>query len=144
MQSESGYANYLSGIGLRVGTSILIEAIAAAAYFAGVIRVENLTGVSVSVGFISLLCIPFWFIMKAAIEAGCPRIPTLVDRFFLLIGFSGLIYSVGGIEATYLIPIYVIVMIYYGSRISACMRAPNHRSPLIRPPHSRSPQSYST
>jgi signal transduction histidine kinase len=51
--------------------------------------------------------------MKAAIEAGRPRIPTLVDRFFLLIGFSGLIYSVGGIEATYLIPIYVIVMIYY-------------------------------
>src|SRR5208337_2155663 len=113
MRRESGYANYLSGIVLRVGTSMLIEAIAASAYFAGIIRVANLIGISVSVGLVCLLCVPFWFIMKAAIETGRPRIPTIVDRFFLLIGFSGVIYSVGGIEATYLVPIYIIVMIYY-------------------------------
>jgi signal transduction histidine kinase len=113
MQGESGYANYRYGINLRVGTAILIEAIAAAAYFAGVIRVENLIGISASLSFITLQCIPFWFIMKGAIEAGRPRIATLADRLFLLIGFSGVIYSLGGIEATYLIPIYIIVMIYY-------------------------------
>jgi signal transduction histidine kinase len=113
MQRESRYANYQSGISLRVGTGILIETVAAAAYLAGSITAENLIGISVSIGFIFLLCIPFWFIMKAAVEAGRSTIPTLVDRSFFLIGYTGVIYSLGGIEATYLIPIYIITMIYY-------------------------------
>jgi hypothetical protein len=113
MQREQEHASYLSAIVLRIASTIVIEVVAAAAYFAGVIHVTNLIGISISVGFNALLCIPFWFVMKDAREAKRPTILTLVDRFLALIAYSGVIYSLGGIEATYLIPIYVIFMIYY-------------------------------
>jgi len=113
MQREPRLASYRSGITLRIGTGVIIEAIACAAYFAGDINAKNLIGLSVSVGFVYLLCIPFSFIMKAAIANRHSTIPTLVDRFLLLLAYSGIIYSLGGIEATYLVPIYIITIIYY-------------------------------
>ena len=103
MQREPRLASYRSGITLRIGTGVIIEAIACAAYFAGDINAKNLIGLSVSVSFI----------MKAAIANRHSTIPTLVDRFLLLLAYSGIIYSLGGIEATYLVPIYIITIIYY-------------------------------
>jgi signal transduction histidine kinase len=113
MQNEPRYATYWSAVALRVGSAILIEVVAVAAYFAGILRPENLIGISASAGYISLLCLPFWFIMKGTLAAERPRILTLFDRFLTLLGYSGIIYSLGGIEATYLIPIYIIFLIYY-------------------------------
>jgi signal transduction histidine kinase len=113
VQRERVNANYSSSVVLRVGSSIIIEVVAAVAYLTGVIHLANLIGISISVGFNSLLCIPFWFIMKEAREAERSNILTLVDRFLALIAYSGVIYSLGGIETAYLILIYVIFLIYY-------------------------------
>ena len=113
MQREPRLASYRAGVTLRIGTGLIIEAVACAAYFAGDINTRNLIGLSVSVGFVCLMCIPFSLIMKAAIANRHPTIPTLVDRFLLLLGYSGIIYSLGGVEATYLVPIYIITIIYY-------------------------------
>ncbi|HVO39160.1 MAG TPA: ATP-binding protein [Spirochaetia bacterium] len=113
MQPEPQHASYWSAVVLRVGSGIVIEAVAVAACLTGIIRAENLIGISVSVSFISILCIPFWFIMKGSLEARRPTILILADRFFAMTGYTGIIYSLGGIEATYLIPIYIIFLVYY-------------------------------
>jgi signal transduction histidine kinase len=99
---------------LRAGTSIVVWVFCFVAFLAGNIPALNMKGVSIACAFIIMTCLPSIFIMRRATRGRPVVVFSTVDRLFVILGYTGIIYSMGGIEAAYLIPLYVLFIMYIG------------------------------
>lgn len=99
---------------LRAGTSVVIWLIGLASYSMGIVRTVNFQGVTISSLFVLLTCIPSFFITRRVPRGVPAMIVSACDRLLVIAGYTGVIYSVGGIEASYLIPYYVLFTMYTG------------------------------
>jgi len=113
MSEERSFASYQQGTILRIASGILIEIVSVVAYLFKIIHKENLVGISASIAFLVLMCVAFYPFMKSTIDTTNSSFVSLLDRLFEIVGFTGVIYSLGGVEATYLLPIYFLNMAYY-------------------------------
>ncbi|HET6450024.1 MAG TPA: hypothetical protein VFI08_01885, partial [Spirochaetia bacterium] len=112
MKVQPPYASYRRGITLRLATGLLIWGLSAGSYALGLIRWVSLVGVSVSVAFITVMALGFLLFLGEAIRSGRP-IASILDRLFVLVGYAAIMYFLGGVEASYLVPVFVIFQIYY-------------------------------
>jgi hypothetical protein len=90
---------------LRTGTSVVIWLFCLGAFLFGTVRDVNFRGVSIACAFILLTCIPSLLVMRR-LSVGRPAMfASALDRLLVIVGYTGVLYSLGGIEAGYLIPL---------------------------------------
>jgi signal transduction histidine kinase len=98
----------------RAGTSVVIWIFCFAALMAGTVRTVNFEGVSIACVFVLMTCLPSFFIMRRVPRGRPAFIIAGFDRLLVIAGYTGVIYSLGGIEAAYLLPLYALFTMYVG------------------------------
>jgi len=108
------YTRHVQGALVRSGASIVMWFSCWLAYYVGLIRNENFTGASFSVLFLILYNFPTLWILKQISNNKLFGYFSLIINLFEIIGYTSIIYFLGGIEALYLLPIYAALIIYVG------------------------------
>jgi signal transduction histidine kinase len=103
---------------------MLVGLVAFGAYLAGIVHRENMAGIAVSAVFTIVTCLPFFPVMKAAAAAGRMGSVAVFDRLCGVLGYTGVLYSLGGFEATYLAPVYIVYLTY-------CVVATERKLPYV-------------
>jgi signal transduction histidine kinase len=106
--------HHLFNLLLRAGTAAVIWIFCLFAWIAGTVRTVNLQGVGISCAFILLTCVPSFFIVRRMGRGPGAKPFSVVDRLLVIVGYTGVVYSLGGIEAGYLIPLYALFTMYIG------------------------------
>ena len=108
------FRRHVQGALVRSGTSAFMCLLALAAFFEGHIRKDQMTGISVSVAFLILMNPPTLWLLKRITQVDLCKYLSLIINILEIIGYTSVIYFLGGIEATYLIPIYSLLITYVG------------------------------
>jgi len=87
---------------------------ALAAYLANVIKVNHFAGISLSVLYLILINPPTLLILKRITNMRLYGYASLLINFLEILGYTAILYSLGGIEATFLTPIYAALITYVG------------------------------
>jgi signal transduction histidine kinase len=108
------FRRHAQGALVRSGTSVFMWVFAFAAFLEGHIKKGQMAGVSASVAFLILINPPTLWLLKRITQINLYRYLSLVINILEIIGYTSIIYFLGGIEATYLIPIYSLLITYIG------------------------------
>ena len=108
------FRNHVQGALVRSGTSVFMWVCALAAFLEGHIRKDQMEGVSASVAFLILMNLPTLWLLKQIAQINLSRYLSLIINILEIVGYTSVIYFLGGIEATYLIPIYSLLIAYVG------------------------------
>jgi len=108
------YKRHVQGAMIRSGASIIMWSCAWLAYYIGDIGNENFAGISFAVLFLILYNLPILWILKHIGHKKYFGYLSLFANFLETIGYTFIIYFVGGIEATFLLPIYCALIVYIG------------------------------
>ena len=109
------FRRHLQGALVRSGTSVFMWFFAVVAFLEGHISKEQMAGVSASVAFLILMNPPTLWFLKRSTQMNLSRYFSLIINILEIIGYTSVIYFLGGIEATYLIPIYCLLITYVGA-----------------------------
>ncbi len=108
------YKRHVQGALVRSGASVIMWFCGWVAYYIGDIRDENFAGMSGAVLYLILLNPPTLWILRR-VRGGLPfELVSLSINFLEAIGYTAIIYYTGGIEATFLLPIYAALIAYVG------------------------------
>jgi signal transduction histidine kinase len=88
--------------------------VALVSYWAGAIQSNHFRGISASVVYLVLINPPTLWILKRATQKISFKYISLLINILEIIGYTGIIYSSGGIEATYLVLLYGALITYVG------------------------------
>lgn len=109
------YKRHRQGAFVRTGASLFMWLFALIAYLLGVIQPEHIKGVSYCVGFLILINPPtLWFLKHITHKKSYENFSILIN-YLEIIGYTAVIYSLGGINALYLSPIYCALIAYVGA-----------------------------
>ncbi|MDO9111759.1 MAG: hypothetical protein Q7U40_13955, partial [Desulfatirhabdiaceae bacterium] len=108
------YRRHFQGALIRSGASVIMWVFALAAYLADVIKINHFTGVSLSVLYLILINPPTLLLLKRITNLRLYGYASLLINFLEILGYTAIIYSLGGIEATFLTPIYAALITYVG------------------------------
>jgi len=98
----------------RAGASLLMWLFAVAAYALRLIEVRHLVGISVSVAYLVLMGFPVVAAARRITGARPYKYFIILISVAEVLGYSGVIFSLGGVEAQYLLPLYVAYVAYMG------------------------------
>ena len=112
--SEILFKRHLQGALVRSGASLIMGLFAVIAFYTGTIKFHHLAAVGFSILFLILINPPTLWILKRTESRLVYRYFSLLINLLEIIGYTGIIYSLGGIEATYLTPIYAALVTYVG------------------------------
>lgn len=87
---------------------------ALAAYVFGVIKLNHFTGASIAVIYLNLINPPTLFFLKRTRKTFIFRYVSILINFLEIIGYTAIIYAMGGLECSYLTLVYAAVIIYVG------------------------------
>jgi len=113
--SEMLFKRHLQGALVRSGASLIMGLFAVIGFYMASIKSHHLAGVGFSILFLILINPPTLWILKKIKSRLVYRYFSLLINFLEIIGYTGIIYSLGGIEATYLTPIYAALITYVGT-----------------------------
>lgn len=108
------FKNHKQGAIIRSGASLAMWLFALFAFVVDEIRISHFIGISCSVLFLVLIGPPTLFIIKRIARKKAYANFSLFISFLEVAGYTAVIYSLGGFEATYLIPIYAGLITYLG------------------------------
>jgi len=108
------FRRHLQGALVRSGASVFMWVCALAAFLEGHIKKDQMAGISISVTFLILMNPPTLWLLKRITQINLGRYLSLIINTLEIIGYTSIIYFLGGIEATYLIPIYSLLIAYVG------------------------------
>jgi len=108
------FRRHVQGALVRSGASLFMWVFALAAFLEGHIAKHQMEGVSASVAFLILINPPTLWLSKRTTQINLYQYLTLMINILEIIGYTSVIYFLGGIEATYLIPIYFLLITYVG------------------------------
>jgi len=108
------FRRHVQGALVRSGASVFMWVFAFAAFLEGHISKDQMAGVSASVSFLILINPPTLWLLKRITQINLYKYLSLVINILEIIGYTSIIYFLGGIEATYLIPIYSLLITYVG------------------------------
>jgi len=80
----------------------------------GVIKIDQLAGVSASVAYLILMNPPTLWVLKRITRKRTYKYFSLLINVLEIISYTAIMYFLGGIEATYLTPIYAALITYVG------------------------------
>lgn len=109
------YRRHRNAALIRSGASLVMWLFALATFLTGVIKTNHLLGVSLSVSYLILINPPTLWILKKSKSPEVVRRISILINLLEIAGYSAIIYSTGGIEATYLTPIYAALILYIGA-----------------------------
>jgi signal transduction histidine kinase len=108
------YQRHVQGAIVRSGASVLMWFCGWIAYHIGDIHSENFVGISFSVLFLILYNLPTLWILRLIPDKRYFGYFSLFINLLEIIGYTFIIHFVGGIEATFLLPIYAALIAYVG------------------------------
>ncbi|MBW1944824.1 MAG: hypothetical protein JRJ51_18600, partial [Deltaproteobacteria bacterium] len=108
------YRRHFQGALVRSGCSLAMWLFALAAFIAGIIGQRNFAGISLATLFLILINPPTLLIIKSITHRLWYKYCSLFINLLEIIGYTAVIYFSGGIEASFLTPIYAAIIIYVG------------------------------
>lgn len=108
------YKNRKQGVIIRSIASFGMWLFALLAYWINEIQITHFIGISSSVLFLVLIMPLSLFIFKRITNQNTYFYISVFNNLLVVLGFTGVIYSLGGLEATYLTPIYAAFITYWG------------------------------
>ena len=99
---------------IRSGSSLLMGLFALIAFLLGSIQTHHLFGIGLSILYLILINPPTLFILRYIKSRKGYRYFSILINFLEIVGYTAIIYFLGGIEATYLTPIYAALVTYVG------------------------------
>ncbi|MBM4279047.1 MAG: hypothetical protein FJ130_14395 [Deltaproteobacteria bacterium] len=108
------FRRHVQGALVRSGASAFMWVFALVAFLEGHIRKDQMAGVSASVAFLILINPPTLWLSKRITQINLYKYLSLIINILEIVGYTSIIYFLGGIEATYLIPIYSLLITYIG------------------------------
>ncbi len=108
------YKRHFQGALVRSGASVIMWVFALTAYLANVIKINHFTGITLSVLYLILINPPTLLLVKHITHMRLYRYASLLINFLEILGYTAIIYFLGGIEATFLTPIYAALITYVG------------------------------
>ncbi|MBW1781922.1 MAG: hypothetical protein JRL30_14420 [Deltaproteobacteria bacterium] len=108
------YRRHFQGALVRSVASVSMWIFALAAYLANIIKMNQFTGITLSVMYLILINPPTLLLLKRITHARLYVYASLLVNFLEILGYTAVIYFLGGIEAAYLTPIYSALIAYVG------------------------------
>lgn len=108
------FRRHRQGALVRSAAGLVIWGCTLVAFLIGNIKINHLAGVSASVAFLIFINPPTLWILKRITRRRSYKYFSILINILETIGYTGIIYFLGGIEATYLIPIYAMFIVYVG------------------------------
>jgi PAS domain S-box-containing protein len=116
------FKTHLQGACVRSGAAVLIWLFTLAAFWSGTISKNSFLGASVAILYLIAINFPMLAIFGKVKKRIIYEYLSFLVNALEIIGYTGFIYFVGGFRATYLTPIYVVMIFYVG--VLAPMRFP--------------------
>ena len=113
-QHKKLYKRHIQGALVRSGASFFMWLFALVAFLIGSIEEKHLVGISICVVFLIVLNPPTLWILKRSKHRRRFEHVSLVINFLEIIGYTSIIYLLGGINALFLSPIYAALITYVG------------------------------
>ena len=95
------FRRHVQGALVRSGASVFMWVFAFAAFLEGHINKDQMAGVSASVAFLILINPPTLWLLKRTTQINLYKYLSLIINILEIIGYTSVIYFLGGIEATY-------------------------------------------
>ena len=108
------HKRHVQGAYVRSGFALTMWFFALATYIAPILHTNNFLGTSAAVAFLVLMNPPTLFLLKRTFSLRSIKIISNAINVLEVIGYTAVIYFLGGIEAVYLTPIYGILISYVG------------------------------
>lgn len=108
------YRRHYQGAMVRTSASLLMWTFAWLAFANDHIKANHFWGITFSVAYIILINPPTLIAFKYLNNRSVIRYFSLFINFLEIIGYTSIIYFLGGFEAAYLIPIYAAIIVYVG------------------------------
>jgi PAS domain S-box-containing protein len=108
------YRRHFQGALVRSGASVAMWIFALAGFVTGLLKTNHFAGITISVLYLILINPPTLFLLKKIARRRPYAYCSISINFLEIIGYTAVIYSVGGIEATYLTIIYAALITYVG------------------------------
>jgi signal transduction histidine kinase len=108
------YRRVKLGAFLRVGAGLFTLALVYAGHLAGLTRMEHILGVLASVLFLGGLSFPILGILKKTSSRRAYEVISILNNLGEVVGYTGIIYFLGGTRAFFLCPFYFVLVSYLG------------------------------
>lgn len=108
------YRRHFRAALVRCSASVVMWLFALTAYYENLIKITPFTGISLSVLYLILINPPTLLLLRHITHMRLYQNVSLVINFLEIIGYTAIIYFLGGIEATFLTPIYAALITYVG------------------------------
>jgi signal transduction histidine kinase len=108
------YRRHVQGALVRSGASLLMWLFALGSFWAGGIQINNFMGISASIAYLVLINPPTLWILKRTTQINSFKYISLLINILEVIGYTAIIYFLGGIQSTNLILIYGALITYVG------------------------------
>jgi signal transduction histidine kinase len=108
------YRRHVQGAIVRSGASLFMWIAAWVSLSFGAIQPIHFTGVTISIIYLVLINPPTLWVLKKLTDRRHIELFSLLINGLEILGYTAIIYLLGGIEAAYLTPIYAALIIYVG------------------------------
>ena len=108
------YKRHFQGALVRTGASLFMWIAAWVALLLGAIQSSHFTGVTISILYLILINPPTLWVLKNLTDKRHIELFSLLINCLEILGYTAIIYLLGGMEAAYLTPIYAALIIYVG------------------------------
>jgi len=109
------YKRHRQGAFVRAGASLFMWLFAYVAYLIDSIQKDHIIGVSFCVGYLILINPPTLWILKHITRVKFYENFSVLVNFLEILGYTAIIYSLGGVNALYLSPLYCALIAYVGT-----------------------------
>ena len=108
------YRRHVQGALVRSGASLFMWIAVWVSLLFGAIQSIHFTGVTISIIYLILINPPTLWVLKKLRDRRLIELFSLLINGLEIIGYTSIIYLLGGMEAAYLTPIYAALIIYVG------------------------------
>lgn len=109
------HKRHFQGALVRCGASLFMWGFAVIAFLVGSIQANHLINISFSVLFLIVINPPVLWILRYISRKRQYEYMSMMMNFLEIIGYTAIIYFLGGINALFLSPIYAAVITYVGA-----------------------------
>jgi signal transduction histidine kinase len=114
-QKQKLYKRHRQGAFVRSGASLFMWLCAFTTFLVGMIQINHLLGVSFSIVYLILINPPTLWVLKKISRQRVYEYFSIFINFLEIVGYTAVIYFLGGINALYLSPIYAALITYVGT-----------------------------
>jgi signal transduction histidine kinase len=108
------YVRHIAGAYVRSGAALTMWLFCLIAKVLDIIGMKNFVGVTAAVVYIVLINPPTLWVLKRIHDRNVYHHLSLLINFLEIIGYTAIVYFLGGIEATYLLLLYAALITYVG------------------------------